>query len=64
MLNQRRWRGDVYEKYGESRTNNQYSKKYYPQNWLQKQGVYAESVTFFCLNKGSLQNFITKIGQC
>ena len=22
MLNQRRWRGDVYEKYGESRTNN------------------------------------------
>ena len=22
MLNQRRWQGDVYEKYGESRTNN------------------------------------------
>ena len=34
-----------------------YSKKYYPQNWLQKQGVCPESVTFFCLNKGSLQNF-------
>ena len=41
-----------------------YSKKYYPQNWLQKQGVCPESVTFFCLNKGSLQNFVTKIGWC
>lgn len=26
-----------------------YSKKYYPQNWLQKQGVCPESVTFFWL---------------